>query len=144
VRSAVLVLSLALAAAGAPEAGSDIGLITLSRANGRPGIEIVVTAGGYGNPWPRMPIYLVPAGRAPQPYPCANGLCDPRALTPPAGKPYIPLGRLHYHADFRATLRFRVPQVPAGGYRFVIFCEPCYRGPWGSLITTGPGFRVTN
>jgi hypothetical protein len=40
------------------------------------------------------------------------------------------------------TIRFRVPRVAPGRYKVFVYCEPCYRGRRGSLITDDRIFRV--
>jgi hypothetical protein len=40
------------------------------------------------------------------------------------------------------TIRFRVPHVAPGRYKVFVYCEPCYRGRRGSLITDNRIFRV--
>jgi hypothetical protein len=68
--------------------------------------------------------------------------CEPRAHRPPTRAPYIWLGRIHYAAPTSGRFTFRVPHVAPGAYRIVVYCAPCYRGAGGSLIATGPTFRV--
>jgi hypothetical protein len=40
------------------------------------------------------------------------------------------------------TIRFRIPHVAPGLYKIFVYCEPCYRGRRGSLITDDRIFRV--
>jgi hypothetical protein len=116
-------------------ASADIGLLNVSRTSAPPGAVVSVTYAGYGHPWPRYPVYFVPATRAPKLVACQRGaICDPRASRPPNHAPYTLLGRIRYGPSGTGTLHFRVPNLRAGSYRFVLYCAPCYRGPDGSLI----------
>jgi hypothetical protein len=96
-----------------------------------------------------MPAYLVPTSRAPRPHPChpngssAPALCAAYARRPPTDAPYALLGRIRYAPPFNGRLRFRVPRLTPRSYAFVVYCAPCYKGPGGSLIRTGPTFLVT-
>ena len=134
------------AAAVVAAARADIGLVSISRTSGRPGDRIIARFGGYDREWPRMPVYLVPAGRAPHRAPCddlvAGAVCEARVAKPPGGTPYTLLGRIHYAPPTRGRFRFRVPRVASGVYAFLVYCAPCYKGPGGSLIDTGPRFRI--
>ena len=118
----------------ASTARADVGLVSISRVSGRPGTSVVARFGGYDREWPRMPLYLVASSKAPR--------GSPKVANAPKRWPYIVLGRVHFAPPFRGRLRFRVPRVRAGAYRFVLYCAPCYRGPGGSLISTVPTFRV--
>ena len=40
------------------------------------------------------------------------------------------------------TIRFGVPGVAPGRYKVFVYCEPCYRGRRGSLLTDDRIFRV--
>ena len=104
-----------------------------------------------------MRIYLVPRRAAPQPFWCklengvpvaaepgaaGAGLCRRSVIRPPTWRPYVFLGRLGEERRGSAALRFRVPRVCPGRYRFVIYCARCYPGRGGSLVTSGPVFHV--
>jgi hypothetical protein len=119
----------------AATSSADIGLVKVSRTSAPTGAVVFVTYAGYTHPWPRYPLYLVPASRAPHLVACQPGaICDPRIRWPPQHAPYVLVGRIRYRASGTGTLRFRVPNVAPGPYRFVLYCAPCYRGPGGSLI----------
>jgi hypothetical protein len=113
------------------------------------GVELITT---YARPGdiaklkvfapPRMPLYLVTASRAPHPHRCnTNAICEPTSWGPPNHWPYVrlrPLSRTH-----SLVVRFRVPPtLRPGRYRAVLYCEPCHRGPRGSLILSGNGLVV--
>jgi hypothetical protein len=136
VKRLVLVGCLTAFAAIAAGAGADIGVIALSRTSVRPGDTVSVRLAGYDRAWPRMPLYLIAAARAPQPVRCGpNAICQPKAKKPPSAPPYRLVGRIHFRRSGTGVVRFRVPKIAAGAYRFVIYCAPCSRGPGGSLIT---------
>lgn len=144
VRALLLVALVAVVAVAVARA--DVGLVSIRRTSGRPGDRIVARFGGYDREWPRMPVYLVPAGRAPHRVPCGDvapgALCEARVAKPPRGAPYTLLGRIHYAPPTSGRFRFRVPRLAAGAYAFLVYCAPCYKGPGGSLIATGPRFRI--
>ena len=127
-------------------ARADIGLVSISRTSGSPGNRVVAHFGGYDRPWPHMPVYLVPAPRAPRLRPCfVRGVragCEARVRRAPRGTPFTLLGRIRYAPPTSGRLAFRVPKLSAGYYAFVVYCAPCYKGPGGSLIDTGPRFRI--
>jgi hypothetical protein len=127
---AVVLVALAVAAAVAGTARADI-VVTLDRTSARPGDLVRATSSSCCF----LSLYLVPAARVPQPGPCPppikSGGCEPWSIGPPHRRGWTWLGRLFPH---RPSVRFRVPNVPAGLYRAVVYCAPCYRGPWGSLI----------
>jgi hypothetical protein len=124
-------------------AGADIGVIAVSKASARVGDVVSVRVAGYDRAWPRMPLYLVPTQQAPQPVRCRrNAMCQPKSRRAPEGPPYRFLGRITFRRSGTGVVRFRVPRVAAGTYRFVIYCAPCYRGPGGSLITDDASFAI--
>jgi hypothetical protein len=129
-----------------PAARADIGLVSISRTSGHPGDRVVARFGGYDQPWPHMPLYLVPAPRAPRVRPClVHGVptgCLARVRRAPRGSPFTPLGRIRYAPPRSGRFAFRVPRLAPGYYSLVIYCAPCYKGPGGSLIDTGPRFRI--
>ena len=138
---ALLPLAIALVLAAA--AAADIGVVTVSRTSARPGDVVVVRFGGYAGEAPRMPAYLVLHMRAPRATACRrNAVCAPFAARAPQRWPYVFIGRIRFAPPASGRLRFRVPRVPAGAYRFVVYCAPCYKGPGGSLIDSGPTFVV--
>ncbi len=101
-----------------------------------------------------FPILLAPSRVSLAPHRCAPinhrtkqrvvGLCDPVSVGLPRRRPFIYLGRalpafsrddLERPGTFpRYRLRFRIPTLKPGLYRFVI-CAGCARGRRGSLIT---------
>jgi hypothetical protein len=125
-------------AAFASTARADVGLFSISRTSGRPGDRVVARFGGYDRQWPRFPVYLVPAPRDPQIPAC----CEARVRHPPRGGRFTFLGRVHYGPPQRGRFLFRVPRLRPGTYGFVLYCAPCYKGPDGSLVSTGPRFRI--
>ena len=114
-------------------------------------------------PPPSFGISLVPLSKAPQPYRCApRALCSPGTLAPPNRSPYTylglavppPGGNNPEHGDPpRYLLNFTIPNLPAGAYAYVIWCDSCMEGKRGSLISSptsrlwrlavrGPGAHV--
>jgi hypothetical protein len=122
-------------------AASDVGLLLRKNAV-RVGARMTV----WG-PCDRMPVYLVRDS-----YARRTGLYDvsQTVAQPPTSAPFrflgrmVCTGRMHYIGDYpngdwsswNGYLRFRVPQLPACRYQFVIYCEPCHRGRGGSLIVS--------
>lgn len=142
----VTLAALGVALLSVSGAHADIGLVSISRTSGRPGDRVAARFGGYDREWPRMPVYLVPATRAPHPAPChgldTRAVCEARVPRPPHGAPYTFIGRIHYAPPTRGRFRFRVPRLARGYYAFLVYCAPCYKGPGGSLIDTGTRFRI--
>ena len=144
-----LTLLALVGAAAVPAAHADVGFLRVSPTSARPGDVARVWAA------PGMPIYLVPRAAAPRPFPCnvvegevvavppgtpGAGICRQYAARPPNRPPYVLLGRARGARS--PNLRFRVPDVRAGSYRFVMYCAACYDGPGGSLIPSRFLFRV--
>ena len=119
-------------------AAADIGLVSIDRTSGRPGTRVVARFGGYDRQWPRMPVYLIATPWNPQTPAC----CEPRVRHAPRGGRFTFLGRIHYGPPQRGRFVFRVPRLRPGTYALVVYCAPCYKGPDGSLISTGPRFRI--
>jgi len=125
-------------------AAADIGIRRVVPDSASPGDSIRITVSGYlgAQPWRPMPVVLVAAARAPQPYPCRGGFCTPSVHAPELGKPpYHLLGQVrHWRALDRTgvnavgVMTARVPQVRAGRYVLGLFCASCTRGPRGSVI----------
>jgi hypothetical protein len=92
-----------------------------------------------------MPVLMIPAWLAPERYSCRGGaVCEPYSIGTPSRRPWIRLGRMSgpiLPVTF-GTIRFRVPRVAPGRYKIFVYCEPCYRGRRGSLITDDRIFRV--
>jgi hypothetical protein len=130
----------------ATSARADVGLISIDRTSGRPGDRVVARFGGYDRQWPRMPVYLVPARRSPQPAPCLGidprAVCETRVPRAPKGAPYTFIGRIHYGPPTRGRFRFRVPRLSPGLYALLVYCAPCYKGLGGSVIDTSARFRI--
>lgn len=129
-------------------AAADIGVTELEPRVARPGETIRITVRGYlgYEPWKPMPVVLVPASRAPQPYRCRRksviGICTPsvypRQLVKP---PYRPLGSVRRWKPFDSTmvnavgvLAAQVPATAPGRYLLGLFCASCTPGPKGSVI----------
>lgn len=142
----------------APPASADVGVERVSRESARPGDVVVVTVGcGFC-----FPPCVGPVGdRHPQGYshgPCMLGT----KKSPPASFPLslVPLERAGRPGDVirrrlglalpppggndpgsgeppRYRLRFQVPDLPPGPYRFVIHCDTCKPGRAVALIPSG-------
>jgi hypothetical protein len=116
-------------------AEADVGVDRVRPNVGAPGdiVDLRVACGGCPPSGLRLPVSVVRAARAPEPEPCGeNVLCTPGAPDPPRLPPFRFLGRTGGNAN--SHLRFAIPDVKPGTYAFVVFCEPCRRGPSGSLI----------
>jgi hypothetical protein len=102
--------------------------LTLSRASGPPGADVTATGCCAG-----LPVFFAP-----------ERLSYPRILdSPPRDKHYVRLGVLQEgDAAARAHIRFRVPAAKPGVYRLIVFCQPCWNGPKGSLLPASFTFRV--
>jgi hypothetical protein len=120
-------------------AHADVGPPRLSPSAAKPG-QVVVGRGSSG-----MPVLMIPAWLAPKRYSCHGGAgCEPYSVGVPSRPPWIRLGRMSGRVlpvTF-GTIRFRVPPVAPGRYKVFVYCEPCYRGRRGSLITDDRIFRV--
>ena len=71
-----------------------------------------------------------------------NAICAPFAARPPRRWPFVSIGRIRFAPPANGRLRFHVPRLPSGTYHFVVYCAPCYKGPGGSLIDSGPTFSI--
>jgi hypothetical protein len=135
----VFLLAGALFAVLCATAQADVGPPRLSRSAGKPG-QVVMGRGSSG-----MPVLMIPAWLAPERYSCHRGaVCEPYSVGAPSRRPWIRLGRMSGRVlpvTF-GTIRFRVPHVAPGRYKVFVYCEPCYRGRRGSLITDDRIFRV--
>jgi hypothetical protein len=135
----VFLLSGALFAVLCASARADVGPPRLSPSAGKPG-QIIGGRGPSG-----MPVLMIPAWLAPKRYSCHVGaVCEPYSVGPPSRRPWVRLGRMSGRVlPVRfGTIRFRVPRVAPGRYKVFVYCEPCYRGRRGSLITDDRIFRV--
>jgi hypothetical protein len=83
-----------------------------------------------------LPVYLAPASLDLTP--------DPLISDGPPGAPYVRIGHLPQSVDIFHTRRmtFRVPAVPTGTYRVVVYCDPCVTGTGGSLIASLQTVRI--
>jgi hypothetical protein len=122
-------------------AKADVAVERVSPADGEPGrvVDLSVFCGGC-SPGLRLGVSLVPVERAPtQKWDAQLGAYTrPASLAPPRQSPYVFLGWTdagrRSALSERRHLRFRIPNAEPGTYAFVIYCEPCTRGPRGSLI----------
>jgi hypothetical protein len=150
-RSLFLVsLIAALVLLAAPAAMADLGVEKVNRTGGRPGESVKLTVGcgacaaaGAGD-IASFPISLVPAGKVPRPHRCGpNALCPPRVRAVPQQAPFTYLGEaLLLRGDENVdkpyplyVLDFTIPQLPAGIYTYVIYCDTCVDGRAAALIT---------
>ena len=133
-----------------PVAMADIGVEKVNRTSGKPGASVKLTVGcgacaavGVQEPPASFPVSLVPAGKVPRPHRCgANALCPPRVRAIPRRAPFTYLGEARPIGDENVdepyplyVLDFAIPQLPAGTYTYVIYCDLCLDGKGGSLIT---------
>jgi hypothetical protein len=135
----LLLLSGALFGVLCATAHADVGPPRLNPSAGKPG-QIIMGRGPSG-----MPVLMIPAWLAPTRYSCHGGaVCEPYSVGAPSRPPWIRLGRMSGRVlPVRfGTIRFRVPRVAPGRYKVFVYCEPCYRGRRGSLITDDRIFRV--
>jgi hypothetical protein len=125
-------------------AAADVGLIL--RRN-------VVAVGDRLTVWggcDRMPVYLVS-----ERYTKRAGFYWTSSVVrqPPQGRFFHFVGRMrctgkmHYLGDMShfpagdwsswdGYLTFRVPRVAHGRYQLVVYCDPCHRGPGGTLVVS--------
>jgi hypothetical protein len=146
-----------------PCAKGDIGIVKAGPAAGQPGdlVEVTVGCGFCYGPCPARdvtcnistatrgpaawPILLVPNRVPLTPHRCGpDALCPPASLGLPRRSPFIYLGLasrriVPYDDESRARyrLRFRIPALKPGLYKFVIYCGVCSEGAQGSLIAEG-------
>jgi hypothetical protein len=140
----VLPVALLLALALPGTVRGDIGIRRLSVSMARPGDTVSVVAAGYlgSKPWRPMPVVMIPAALAPEPFAVPGGFAAPRArrsqLRPPRYRVVgsIARWRARDRTGVNATGRlvFHVPRVSVGRYVFALFCDACTPGPAGSLI----------
>lgn len=146
-------LASAIVTAGAAASGAqaDIGVISVRPTVARPGQLVDVRAGAYKSIPKPMPLYLVPRTQVPREHPCGPkgedgkpiGFCPTLFAQPPRAWPFVLVGRLHFRPvaaqqvprPSRASLRFRVPRLGPGLYELVIYCDPCWPGSRGAVIT---------
>lgn len=132
-----------------PAALADLGVEKVNRTSGKPGESVRLTLGcgacsARGRDAASFPISLVPAARVPEPYRCGpNALCPPRVRAVPKQPPFTYLGealppRGEGDADEPYplyVLDFAIPELPAGTYTYVIYCDLCVKGKEAGLIT---------
>ena len=124
----VLAFSAAMVIATAGNAGASLFLI-FDRASGPPGTVVHVTTGGKGAcilcPR-RMPLFFAHASIA-------------DAITDRDDSRLVPVGELIVDDDGNGSGVLTVPQVPAGRYFAMTFCEPCAPDSAGrSVLPLGP------
>jgi hypothetical protein len=131
-------------------ARADIGITRVSPTSASPGqsVEVDIGCGWPRGCGPRLPVFLIAAGTAPEPRPCRmnseKAVCTPIRRGPPRERPYLFLGSAT-KADGTTygqlyQLRFQGPNLRPGLYAFVVYAA--YRRPRGSgalISSTGPG-----
>lgn len=100
--------------------------------------------GTRAKPPAAFPVWLTPLRHSLASYRCgSDDACAPGSSRPPHLPSFIYLGRAVRALGPdpagrggipRYRLRFQVPSVPPGRYKYVIFCDVCVAGPRGSLI----------
>jgi hypothetical protein len=93
-------------------------------------------------------VSLVPLSKAPVPHPCGpRAVCSPTRPAPPRHGPFRflgfavppPGGNDPEHGDPpRYLVDFAIPELPAGAYTYVIWCDACAPGREGALISSPP------
>jgi hypothetical protein len=142
----IFVLAMALGNLAPGTAVADLGVEKVSRSAGAPGEKVRITLGcgscaGRGQATASFPVLLVPVDKVPKPRRCGpKALCAPRVRAVPRRAPFIYLGeaRLSGGGDGaiqRYVLSFPIPQLRAGAYAYVIYCDSCIDGRAASLIT---------
>src|SRR4051794_30271549 len=125
-----LAVPCALVALATGAARADV-TVTVDRTVVHPGDRVRATSADCCY----LSLYLVPERLVPGPVRCTvrrtDAICAPSSVGPPHRRGWRWVGRFFPH---RPTFAFRIPAIPAGPYRPVIYCAPCYRGPRGSLI----------
>jgi hypothetical protein len=127
----------ALVAAGAAKAGP---FLDWSRpASARVGDLVHVQAGAGIRMYALLPLYLVPATKAPQPHACRlrsgqPAICEATSAGPPRGGRFHRVATLNVRHANTVHIAFRVPRLAPGRYAYVLYCGPCTRGVRGSLI----------
>jgi hypothetical protein len=118
-------------------AGPFLGRASTTRAH--VGDVVRIQAGAGLRMYALLPLYLVPAHRAPRPHPCklrngAPASCEQFAPRPPTGGVYHRIGMLNVRRRRLETITYIVPPLRPGRYVYVLYCAACYRGSGGSLI----------
>lgn len=145
-------LALALVLFASSSASADIGVEKVSRLNGAPGKEVRLTVACGACTHPKrtpasFPVSLVPVSEVPKPYRCGpRALCSPHVKAVPRRAPFTYLGKAQLstedppHAGRSYVLEFAIPELPAGRYTYVIYCDACFDGKGGTLIAN-PGLK---
>ena len=117
----------------------------------RVGDIVRVQAGAGVRMYALLPLYLVAAKDAPSLHACTlrNGSpasCPTTSVGPPHGGKYHRIATLNVRRANTVHVSFRVPDLAAGRYVYVLYCGPCWRGARGSLIAfnypTAPALTV--
>jgi LPXTG-motif cell wall-anchored protein len=139
-----------------PAALGDVGITGVRPTAAAPGQSVDLEAGCGGRCGSRLAISLVPTSRAPVDSPCdrqdrararrsghvlpPNAICSPISRGLPRKPPYVFLGWAlesdRSSVVKRYRLRFRVPPVTQGIYKFVIWIRP------GGTLVSGGSLRV--
>jgi hypothetical protein len=143
----LVVSAFALALFAPSSASADIGVKKVSRLSGVPGKEVRLTVGCGACTHPKrtpasFPVSLVPVSEVPKPHRCGpRTLCPPRVKAVPRRAPFTYLGEAQLsreedppHDGRSYVLKFAIPDLPAGKYTYVIYCDACLDGKGGTLI----------
>jgi hypothetical protein len=143
VRAFAVVSLLALALAADAAAGISVDAVTPHSVQTGATLRIRVSAGL--RLWEKIPLYLVPSARALRPKPCHAGraICEPKVSGPPTGGGYVHIATVSFRRLRNQVLVVKMPELVPGRYEVAFYCGVCYRGPWGSLISTpGHAFEI--
>jgi hypothetical protein len=148
VRKLVVVVVVAAGLLGTASPATAALAFRFDRASAKPGTAVVAWQPGWRAAPHGVVAYLVPT-RLPGVHP---DLAGGYVLRRVPARHAIALGRPRPGSGNRLTLRFRVPQVPAGDYTIAFWCATCAPGgdffasaPWGARSTgvAGNVLRVT-
>jgi hypothetical protein len=113
--------------------------VSLNRTHARVGDRVRADVGAG---WGYLSLYLAPdsevsdVGSCPPGY---TGSCAPWSIGPPHERDWVWIGRFFPR---RPSFVFAVPRLRPGLYRPVVYCAPCYRCAYGSLIAGTRTLRV--
>jgi hypothetical protein len=112
----------------------------------------------HRDPPPAFPVWLTSLDHSLKPYRCggpearvSGAGCQPGFSRPSHLPSFVFLGRAMRLPESgrirrgdvpRYRLSFEIPEIGAGSYKYVVFCDSCYPGPRGSLVespSTGSG-----
>jgi hypothetical protein len=135
--TAVGIACVVLGLVGSADAGPFVDWSRPARAH--VGDVVRVQAGAGVRMYALLPLYLVPASKAPPLHACrerngSRATCASTSPGPPQGGAYHRVGTLDVRRANTVQVVFRVPRVAPGRYVYVVYCGPCTRGPRGSLI----------